>query len=208
MKNIKDKNSKGSLLFELLIVISIIAIIFAVSSNAMFLSLKGNKMMGDRDTALSLATEELEAVRSVADEDWMNIYNTTTKGSQHYKLTQSSNKWIIQTGDESVTINGITYTRYFIISNVSRDVSSNIESTYNSSNDDPSTQKVTVTVSWTDGNPITISDYFFRWKNKACSQGGWNTGGVGSGVAYDCTNAIYDTAGSELDITGGTIKLK
>ncbi len=206
MKNFKNKNSKGSLLFELLIVISIIAIIFAVSSNAMFLSLRGNKMMGDRDTAISLASETLEAIRSVVDENWQNIYSLT-KGTGHYHLIQSANKWVIQSGDESVNINNIIYTRYVIINNVSRDGSSNIETTYNSTNDDPSTQKISVTVSWPDGNPITISDYFFRWKNKTCGQSGWTTGGSGNTVKA-CTDTTYDTKDTEIDVTGGVLKLQ
>lgn len=206
-------NSKGSLLFELLIVISLIAIILSVSANAMFLSMRSNKISGDRDVATALASESLEAMRSVVEEDWQNIYSKT-KSSQHYYLTSTApaGKWTLLPvsipADEQVVLNGVTYTRYVIIDNVSRDSSTrNIQSSYSVSDDDPSTQKVTVNVSWTGGNPVSVSEYFFRWKNKICGQSGWSTGGTGNTVK-NCGDTTYDTKDAEIDTTGGVLKLQ
>ena len=199
--------SKGALLFELLIAISLLAVILSVGANAVFLSLRSDKVSGERDVASSLASETLEATRAVTDENWQNIYSLT-KSSQHYYATQSGGKWILTTGDETVTSGGITYTRYVVIDNVSRDgTTRNIESSYVSADDDPSTQKITVTVSWPTGSPLSISEYFFRWKNKICNQTDWSTGGSGTTVKT-CPDNSYDTKDPAIDVSGGALKLQ
>lgn len=208
--NIKRiKKQSGALLLELLIVISLIAIILAVSANATFLSMKGNKTSGDSNVATNLASESLEAARSVSEEDWQNIY-TLTKGTQHYYPTQQggTGKWILMTGDEIKVLNGVSYTRYIVIDNVSRDsITRNIQGSYSINDDDPSTQKVTVTVSWTGGKPVILSEYFFRWKNIICDQAGWITGGSGNTVKT-CPDTTYDTKDAAIDISTGSIKLQ
>lgn len=206
--NFKKNKNRGALLFELLIVISLLAVILSIGANAVFLSIKGNKVSGERDVASALASESLEAVRSVAEEDWQNIYSLT-KGS-HYYPTETNGKWLLTTpGDETVNINTAVYKRYVIISNVSRDsLTRNIQNSYLSVNDDPSTQKITVRVEWTGGNPIEISEYFFRWKNKTCDQNDWS-GGVGTGVkdCSDSTHSDISPAGT-INTTGGKLQLQ
>lgn len=207
-----NKKNGGALLLELLIVISILGIILSVVANAMFLSLRGNKTSGENGIATSLASETLEAIRSIVEEDYQNIYglpNIPNKGpSNHYYTTQSAGKWITATGDETIVLNGIIYTRYFTIENVSRDDSTrNIQVSYLSDYDDPSTQKVTVTVSWTGGTPIVMSEYFFRWKNKTCGQPGWVTTDADN-TLVDCTGTSYFSKDAEIDITGGTLQLQ
>jgi len=200
MKNKKEKQikniNKGALLFELLIVISLLAVILSIGANAVFLSIKSNKVSGERDVASALASESLEAVRSVAEEDWQNIYSLNK--SNHYFPTASNGKWVLMTGDETVNINTAIYKRYVVISNVSRDsLTRDIQNNYLNVNDDPSTQKVTVRVEWTGGNPIEISEYFFRWKNKTEVQTDWSGGGNGG------INPV-----GTIDTAGGQIKLK
>ena len=203
----KVGKNKGSLLLELLITISLIAIIFSFGANAIFLSMRGNQVAGQRDTASTLASETLEAVRSITEENWQNIYGLT-KATQHYYPTVSLGKWITASGDETVSLNNISYTRYITVDNVSRDaVTRNIENTYTSANDDPSTQKITVTVSWPNGDPLVISEYFYRWKNEVCPQGSWLTGGSGSNV-QTCTSSTYDTKDDGIDVSDGSIKLQ
>lgn len=177
-KKINKKNG-GALLLELLIVISLLGIILAVSANATFLSLRSNKTSGERDVSSSLAAEALEAVRSVSDEDFQNIYGLT-KSTQHYYATQSFGKWIIATGDETVVLNGITYTRYLIFDDTCRDdTSRNITGIIPcsvGSSDDPSTQQVVVRVTLENIEIVKINEYLFRWKNKICNQDQWNGG--------------------------------
>lgn len=79
-----------------------------------------------------------------------------------------NNAWTLSHGEEVVTINGISFRRSITMSNVSRDTTSDrkIEAIYDSAKDDPSTQKVSVSVSWQGGDPVVINGYLFRWKNK------------------------------------------
>ena len=204
----KNNKSRGSLLFELLIVISLLAVILSVGANAVFLSLRSNKTSGERDVASGLASETLEAVRSTVEENWQNIYSLT-KSTGHYYPLQSVNKWTLTSGDQVVTLNNIAYTRYITVDNVSRDYTTrNIQSSYSGADDDPSTQKVTVKISWAGGNSITLVEYFFRWKNKICAQTSWVTGGSGNTVK-NCPDTTYDVKDDALiDISTGSIKLK
>ena len=206
IKKFKNKN-KGALLLELLIVISLLALILSFGVNAMFLSLKSNKVSGERDIANALANESLEAVRAVTEEDWQNIYNLT-KSSQHYYPILSVGKWVLTTtsSDGDVTVGNTVFSRYVIVENVSRDPNTKvIESTYSSLDDDPSTQKVTVTVTWPGGDPITIYEYFFRWKNLVCPQAGWVTGGSNTIVVNSScpSNTTYSTKDSTVDTSSG-----
>lgn len=219
-KNItpKEMYQKGSLLLELLLSISVLAIILSLSAQTMLVSLQSEKVSGERDVAVALANETLEAVRAVADEKWVNIYSLT-KGSAYYPLA-SANKWTLTAGTENVALNNATYTRSVVIENVNRclDVEAgggrNLASTTvgctPSTNylDDPSTQKATVTVSWTGGNPIVISEYFFRWRNKVCNQTEWiGNGGSGDSVV-SCTGTTYDIADSAISTSTGTLRLE
>ena len=201
--------SRGALLLELLIAISILAVVLSVGSQAVFVSLQSGKTSAESDVAIGLANEALEAVRGTAEEKWQNIY-TLTKGA-HYSATSTNptGKWTLTLGDETVVLNTATYTRYVIINDVSRDLSSRaIETSYNSAHDDPSTQKVEVTVSWSgSGSPVTISDYFFRFRNKVCNQTGWTTGGSGTTVKT-CPDTNYDTKDAVVDTSGGSLKLQ
>ena len=200
---------KGSMLLELLVVIGILAVILAIGAQSVSVSLRSGKVSGERDIAVGLAGEALEGVRGASEERWQNIYNLT-KTSQAYYPVASSSKWSIATGTETITLNTTAYSRSFIVTNVSRDPATRqIESVYVGANDDPSTQLVTVTVSWSGGVPFVTSEYFFRWKNKACNQSSWSTGGSGSATST-CENATYDTKDAAVDATGvpGSLRLQ
>jgi type II secretory pathway pseudopilin PulG len=195
------KGKGGSLLLELLIVIALLAVILSFGANAVFLSLRSNKASAERDGASALATEALEAARSVADENWQNIY-TLTKGSQYHPAISAS-KWVLTSGSEVITINNVAYTRYVVIDNVSRDTATrNIETAYVGADDDPGTQKATATVSWGGGLSVSAVDYFARWKNNVCPQTAWTTGATGNTVKL-CTDASYDVKDAAVNVTGG-----
>jgi len=197
-----NSDEKGALLLELLVVISLLAIILSVGSQAMLVSMQSGKISGERDVAVALANEALEATRGVTEEKWQNIYNLT-KASQHYQATSTvpTGKWSLVTGDESVSLNSRIYTRYVIIENVQRDATTRAIVT-SGGVDDPSTQKVTVTVSWPSADAVSVSDYFFRWKNKVCVQTAWSTT-IASTTVQTCPATTYDTKDSGVATTSG-----
>ena len=219
-KYIASQSAKGALLLELLIVISLLAIILSVGSQAVFVSLQSSKISGERDVAVGLASEALEATRGVAEEKWQNVFGLT-KGSQYHPVS-SGNKWILTASSENIALNSANYTRYIVIQNVCREADPNTRNvtgitdtngtlatcTASGGVYDPSTQKVVVTVSWPNADPVTISEYFLRWRNKVCQQTDWS-GGASSG-AKNCPDTTYggiDPAG-EIDTSGGTLKLQ
>lgn len=206
--NTNHSFKKGSLLLELLIVIALLAIILSVGSEAVFVSLQSGKVSGERDIAIGLVGEALEATRSVAEESWVNFYGLA-HSPQQYQATSTSptGKWSLVTGAETIKLNNATYTRYVIIENVNRDDATRAIVT-SGGNDDPSTQKVTVTVSWPNADPVTMYEYFFRWKNKVCGQGSWVGNGTPGNSIQPCgTNTTFDTIDAAATTTGGTLKL-
>lgn len=189
-------------MLELLIVISLLAVILSVAASGVFLSMRSTRVSAERNVANALASETLEAVRAAQDENWQNLYSLT-KSTQHYYALLSGSKWVLTAGDETVTVNGLSYTRYFIVNNVSRDSTTrNIQTTYSAADNDPGTQQVVVTVTWSGGNPITEYEYFSRWRNKTCSQSTWTTGASGNTVE-PCSAATYDVKDAGINVTGG-----
>lgn len=205
---------RGFLLLELLVAISILAIILAVGSESVYVSLQSGKTSSESDVAIGLANETLEATRAISDEKWQNLYNLT-KGSQ-YHVVQSSNKWATSSASELISLNTAKYTRYFTVLNVCRDTTpgsrlitgltdtngTTTSCTTSTGIFDPSTEKVTVTVTWSgSGSPVIVSDYFLRWKNAVCPQTSW-AGGVGSGTKT-CPDTTYVYKESPIAVTGG-----
>jgi len=203
-------HKRGALLLEVLIVISLLAVILSIGAEAVMVGIQSGKISGDRDVATGLAEESSEAVRGVTEENWSNIYSLT-KGTQHYQTIQSSGAWTLQTGDETIALNNSSYTRFVVIDNVSRDPTTRaIETAYVSANDDPNTQKVTVTVSWSGADPVVVSQYLFRWRNKTCSQTGWSTSTTPVDDLSTCAGTTYfnDDGSILISTTTGAIQLK
>lgn len=218
---VKRPRTRGALLLELLIAISVLAIILSVGTQAVFVSMQSGKTSAESDVAIALANEALEAARVITEEKWQNVYNLT-KGSQYHPVSSSGNKWTLSASSEAIQLNTANYTRYITIQNVCRDTtlgSRNITGltdtdgtlttcTTSTGVFDPSTQKVTATVSWQgSGSPVVVNDYFLRWRNKICSQTGWISGDSGTTVKT-CPDTNYDTKDAAVDTTGGSLKLQ
>lgn len=211
---VKNIYSRGALLLEILIVVALLAIILGVGSQAVFVSMQSSKVSGERDSAIGLASEALEAARAVTEEKWQNIYtltSTTTPVTTHYRVATTTVGWTIAMGNETISLNNALYTRYLTIENVcrstaGREVTGSGTSCAGGSALDPSTQKITAFVSWRGGDTVALNEYFFRWKNKVCAQTDWS-GGAGSG-AKNCPDTSYGSAESSISTAGGILKLQ
>jgi type II secretory pathway pseudopilin PulG len=215
VKGQKSKFEEGQLILEILIVIMIIGVVVAIGSQIAVVSMQANKLSLERDVASGLSQQMFEAIRSIATENWVNIYEPADgKGaSNHYSVTSSGGKWIIASGDNATSINGISYTQYFTIDNISRDPdTSDIESAYNASNDDPSTQKITVHITWGNGESISFTDYISRWRNKLCEGTNWISGATTpTDNVATCSTSIdtYFSDDGNIDVSStGSIQLK
>src|SRR3989344_1499173 len=166
-------NDRGFSLFEILIAIAVFAVVGVSVSQLIGVALQSDKTAGQKTVAVNLAQETMSAVNALATEQWSNIYGLS--GNRYPANTAASCgsvKWCVQSGIESLPpIDGLTYKRSFTVSNVSR-TAGVIDSSYSAPNDDPSTQKVTVTVTWEDSaavqlGSISLNNYFTRSRNAA-----------------------------------------
>jgi hypothetical protein len=196
---------KGELLLEILIVTTIAVAVIMLGAQIASVSLRGTRASGERAKAVSLSSETFDAVRAASTEKWQNLTNLT-HGGTHYQALQSGGKWALSAGDETVTIDGVGYTRFFTVDDVSRDgTTRDIQTSYVSADNDPSTQYVTVTVTWGSGQSVTSSEYQTRWRNKACTQTAWSASGAGPS---SCPSTNFGSQ-TNIDATSvpGSIKL-
>ena len=202
----------GQVLFEILLAVAILVGVAAVSVQLSQMSLQSADVAGDRTVATNLSREVVEATRAISGENWTNFYNIT-KGSQYHPEVQT-NKWVLVSGSENVIINSETYARFLTVDNVSRNLSSgDIESVYNSANDDPSTQKVTIMIQKSGLADVTYSEYISRWRNASPVQTIWQASGQGdnptSGDSTNFNNGYSSDDGNvDTTTTTGSLKLK
>jgi hypothetical protein len=210
MKIFCHKN--GSLLLEILIVIGIVAIVIPIIAQIVVSSLNASKWSMENKIASDLIDEEIKAVEGASFEKWQNIYSKLKTSTNHYYALKSAGAWVIGSGEESVVINGLNYSRYFFISDVCRSdldkaivTDTGVPPCAAGNKDDPSTQKITVVVSWRNGSS-SREVYLTRWRNQICEQTNWS--GTGAGPT-NCPSTIYESA-TNIDTTGlpGSLRLQ
>jgi type II secretory pathway pseudopilin PulG len=175
----KFKKQKAQVLVEILIALGIAVVVFSLITYLVQTSESSVKKAEIRTTATQISQEGLEAINSIARENWHQIFNTNP--SQEYYPKISDGKWILSTTltDKTITLKGKNYDRWLIIEPVSRDAAGNIETNYNPANRDPSTQKVTIHVLPQGETEIIWQFYLSRWSNEVDFQTDWS-GGPGS----------------------------
>lgn len=216
------KNNKGQILTELIIAIAITVVLAAIGAQLIGVSLRSAGSSEDRQVIVRLAEEVFEALRAITQgndvfsQGWNRLYlppdgtgdpiNSKSAANQ-YKIVISVNEWQIVNGSSTINLEGKEYSRYFIIENVSRDSNGAIESIYNSNNNDPHTQKVTVYVFAPNGEQFTFSEYFSRYLNESTAQTSWISQGAGP---YPATSTVvqYDTKQNIDTSAGGNFKLQ
>lgn len=196
---------KGSLLIEILVAVSVFAVLAAIGAQALVVSLNSNVAAEKKTSGVNLLSEMMGGIRAASDESWQNLYGLS-KGPHYYPAIVGG-KWVLVVGDELVSVGNASFTRYFTVANVSRDLTTrDIETTYAAERDDPSTQLVAATVTSTTTDALIVSEYFFRWRNQTCAQTAWSTSGS-SGVK-NCPDTTYVsttniTPGANLQLCSG-----
>ena len=210
--------TSGQLLMEILLAIAILMGIAALVAGLISSSSQSSEFAQSELVATRLAEEAMETLRTVSQSNdtssqgWNLLYlppdgsgdPITGKGSGNpYHVIQSGAKWILIAGEETITLSNKHFQRKIIVENVSRDpATATIESSYNASHDDPTTQKVTVIVIPPSSLPIQIVSYFSRYLNTGSLQTNWN-GGTGSGP-FAATSTMTKISGSQnADISNG-----
>lgn len=218
---------RGQILAELLIAIGLMAILAALGAQLVNVSFQSAENSKERENSLRLAQEALEAVRAISQgnydisQGWNRIYlppngtgdPVTSKGSanSYYPVISTSTpaQWVLFTGIEQVDLDGEIYSRQIIIDNISRDAGGLIESAYNPSNDDPATQKITVTISKSQAPDTTIVEYVTRFFNDSGPQSDWS-GSTDCSTAFAATSSpnVKCSVTSGLTTPAGSFKLQ
>ena len=115
MKNFSTKNNGGQSLIEVLIAVSIGALIIGSAAGSLIFTVRSNQQNRATDAASPLAQELLDNVRSIAESKWQNIYNLTkTTGVTTYPYSLDDSLVIVSASQQR-TVNNIVYTRYFTV---------------------------------------------------------------------------------------------
>lgn len=157
-------NSKGVTVVEILVVVLVLGLaasaLLGLSSFALIQSQVGNQTA----QALSLAREQLEAVRNVRDAtEWSTSLGALTTGTQYYPQLSSGAplQWELVEGQETMGI----FTRSFVVSNALRGGNGNI--TESGGSEDPDTKKVVSRVWWQERDrthQVELVSYLTNWR--------------------------------------------
>lgn len=213
---------KGQSLVEILIAIGIGAILIGGATAVVIPILRSNLETRNVQIATSLTQEYLDNLQNLTEANWFNIYNPPApKGpaSQFY-LAPTSTTFMILSGATSTVIEGRTFTRYFSIENVNRDlcgagdITANATTTCTSGpgtvgvTDDPSTQKITATVTWPEGRSLSKSQYLTRIRNEVFVQTDWFEGPGQEGPITSENNRFATSTNIDYISTAGSIKIQ
>ncbi|KKU77394.1 MAG: hypothetical protein UY12_C0026G0013 [Parcubacteria group bacterium GW2011_GWA2_47_8b] len=201
------KNSKGQSLIEILIGITIAGMLISGAVLTITASLRSSVQNKNIQTATSLGQELLDKASVFSEGSWLGVYNLDKSLTEYY-LATSGPSFVTSIGMETIELDGVSFVRYFILDNVSRDSDGNIVTS--GGTDDPSTQKITVFVFWSEGGDAsnsTFVKYLTRGRNLVFRQTDWS-GGSGQTGPITVPNSRYDTA-TDIDATGqpGSIKV-
>lgn len=196
---------------ELLVGVAIVTIIIGSVVTAVVLVLRIHFQSVASRGAAALEQETMESVRSVAEGKWTDLYNVSPKGATTtYRIITSSSTsstspvLTVASGTEEVVVNNITYTRFFSVENVNRDINGNIVTT-GGFVEDPSTQKITVTVRWPISGQtaeLKIAEYLTRSRSEVFRFTDWSGGvGVGGGAPPEQISCSAPSKPGELHIS-------
>jgi prepilin-type N-terminal cleavage/methylation domain-containing protein len=192
---IKNNNS-GFSLVELVVALAVFAILAAGVFYVVTNSYTNFYGAGDKQALAEYAQEGVEAVRAIRSNSWQNIED----GIGSNGLTKGSNG--LWTFSGSSDTQG-ALTRVVAIANASRDVNWNIVDA--GGTEDPSTKKVTVTVSADGVGDYVLYTYLTDWNYKTWEQTDWS----GSGDReFWADNTMASSSFSNISTsTGGEVSL-
>lgn len=190
-KRATGPHQRGQSLVELLVTIGLAAILIPALATAFVASRNGRPQQEQRLQAVAYLKQAEEAVRVVRDNNWSTFAVDGT-----YHPVASNTTWSLATGTDTPAT-GLT--RQIVIADTYRDTSGNIATT---GTVDPSTKKVTITVSWTTplSSSVVATMYLTRFANASyteTTQAQFNAGVTKTGLA------ITNNSGGEVTLGAG-----
>lgn len=104
-------NNRGVSLVEIVLASAVFALLVAALGGSFVYGRESVRLSGDRSRAIFLASEGLEAVRNIRDNNFTNLSDGT------FGLATSSNQWILSGSSDTVGI----FTRQITISSINAD---------------------------------------------------------------------------------------
>lgn len=147
-------SNKGSMMLEVLVAASIIAMSVLAASNVAQKSIGASRQAFHSTQASFLLEEGAEAIRVYRDNAWGNL-SAMTVGTDYYP-SFSGSTWTFSTTPSTVG----NFTRKVVLSNVYRDSSSQ-DIVSSGGTLDSGTKLVTVTVSWNQGGKVVTKTLSF-----------------------------------------------
>lgn len=205
MQRNTDRES-GQSLVEILIAVGISATLIGSVVSTYVVSLRSNANARLSSVGTQLAQEMFDNVKALAEANWNTIY-AVTKGSA-YHLSLAGDTFEIVSGTEIVEVDGASFTKSFVVNNVKRGDGGDIVEV--GGNDDPSTQKVTATVSWLVAGETTntqISGYIARNRNVSLRLTNWTDGPDNYGPFIGQSSGFSNSSNVDYVTLPGVIKL-
>ncbi len=159
------KNRFGQTLIEVMIAMSLVAILVPALIGGLVISQQSKPQQKQRLQATTILQETKEAILSVREEGWTNFANN---GTFHPAVNGADHSWDLIGGEEPMSSG---FTRSVVISDVLRDSAGAIVLT-GGSYTDPSTKQAVITVSWELPKPSSITStlYITRHDNLSYTQ--------------------------------------
>ena len=211
-------HDSGQILIEIILATLIATMILGAAASLIITNQKSSQISEQRNTAIFLAQEGVESMKSINENNWHKIFlppdgtgdKDTSKGSANNYciiIDTLNNEWILTDipADCDIEVNGIIYNRKINIDNTNREDTTIENITTTGGIDDPSTQKIKITVSYQMGKDIVVEQYLTRWRNQIFIQSDWS-GGSGQVDFTDSTK--YNSDDNNIDTTERILKLK
>ncbi|MFA5053478.1 MAG: hypothetical protein WC565_05440 [Parcubacteria group bacterium] len=213
---------KGQSLVEILIAVGISAALIGSVVSTYVISLRSNANARLSAIGTQFAQETYDNVKALAEADWHTVYSITKGANYHLSLLGDS--FEIIAGTETIEVDETEYTRSFVVEDVARDGNGDIISENRTPNslaremialaevgkNDPSTQKVTVTVSWPisgDTANTKITGYISRNRNISLRSTNWNEGPGNEGPFIGQTSGFNASVNIDYTTLPGVIKI-
>lgn len=144
------KSQTGQFLVELLVAIGLMTILVPAIVTALVAGTQGKADQEQRIKAVAFLNEAKEALLVIREGGWVNVEEN---GSYHPEVVD--NTWELADGEEEVD----GFRREILIADIERDDTGTIVSTGGTV--DPSSKKVTITISWDKPTSNSISSEFY-----------------------------------------------
>ncbi|MBI3589450.1 MAG: hypothetical protein HY093_03530 [Candidatus Liptonbacteria bacterium] len=182
-KNHYPTCSTGQSLMELILAMAIGVVLVGAAIVIIAPALKIDTTTNQVKVGSALGRELVEDLRVFAESDWHNIDTLATgTANPYYLATTTTGAFFSTPGVQSVRVGTTTFTRYFYLTDVCREVG--VSTDYVTSTllcvfplkADPGTKEATVVFQWPQSATNTFSTYFTRFKNRNYSQTDWSQG--------------------------------